>query len=46
VVENIRSRRRILADVTEFGDRGPVGARADEDLEDILGIEIGVLTEI
>jgi transposase len=39
VVENIRSRRRILADVTEFGDRGPVGARADEDLEDVFGID-------
>jgi len=46
VVESIRRRRCILADVTEFGDRGPVGARADEDLENVLGIDISILTGI
>ena len=46
VVENIRSRRRLLVDVTEFGDRGPVDARADEDLKNVLGIDIDIRPEI
>jgi len=46
VVENIRNRRRPLADVTEFGDRGSVGARADEDLKNVLGTDIDIRPEI
>ena len=46
VVENIRNRRRLLADVTEFGDRGLVDARADEDLKNVLGIDIDIRPEI
>ena len=46
VIENIRSRRRLLADVTEFGDRGLVDARADEDLKNVLGIDIDIRPEI
>ena len=46
VVENIRSRRCLLADVTEFGDRGLVDARADEDLKNVLGTDIDIRPEI
>ena len=36
---------RIFASLTERRDRGPVGARADEDLVDVFSIEFGVFSE-
>jgi len=35
----------IFASLTERRDRGPVGARADEDLVDVFSIEFGVFSE-
>jgi hypothetical protein len=46
VVEDISPRGGIFAVLAEFGDRGPVGARADEDLEDVVGVDLSVLTEV
>jgi hypothetical protein len=35
----------IFASLTERRDRGPVGARADEDLVDVFSIQFGVFSE-
>jgi hypothetical protein len=37
---------RVGARLAEGGDRGPVGARADEDLADVLFVDLGVRTEV
>jgi hypothetical protein len=45
VVEYIVAGGSIFAVLTERGDGGPVGARADEDLEDVLWADFSVLAE-
>lgn len=37
---------RVFAVLTEFGDRGSVGARADEDLVDVFSIDFSIIAEI
>ena len=46
VVENIRSRRRLLADVTEFGDRGFVDHAPTRTSKNVLGTDIDIRPEI
>jgi len=45
VVEDVGASGGVLTALTEGGDRGPVGGRADEDLVDVFGLEISVCTE-
>ena len=45
VVENVVGGGSVLTVLTQRRDRGPVGARADEDLEDVLGVDFSVLAE-
>jgi len=45
MVENRIFVRCIFAVLTERRDRGPVGARADEDLVDVFSIDFGVFGE-
>jgi hypothetical protein len=45
MIENRVSVGCIFASLTERRDRGPVGARADEDLVDVFSIQFGVFSE-
>ena len=46
VVEDCVAVRRFFGDITEMADRVLVGRRADEDIPDVLGIDLGVLAKI
>jgi len=46
MVENDVARGRVLTLFVEWGDRGSVSGRADEELEELFGIDFSVPTEI
>ena len=45
MVEHVSAGGSVFAVLAERGNRGPVGACADEDLEDVVGIDRSVLAE-
>ena len=46
VVEHIGARGSVFAVLAERGNGGPVGAGADEDLEDVVGIDFSICAEV
>ncbi|GAA0448910.1 hypothetical protein GCM10008985_00280 [Halococcus dombrowskii] len=45
MVEDVSAGGSVFAMLAERGDGGPVGARADEDLEDVVRVDFSVLAE-